>query len=443
MISVTFNNSRDLRLSGNLYPASLEDIVILCHGFTSDKYSSGRFERLTKALNLIGLSALTFDFSGCGESDDDTLNMKKEADDLKSAINYVKSQGYKRIALYGHSLGTVICMKVYSEEIIAMVLSGAGTDSMKYNWSEFFSEEQMKELEKKGIMTELRPGEIREKIVIEEQMLREFESVDGKKLLTGIKCPVLIMHGNKGKEENFLLEKSKRGIKYLSPESRLVVIDGENHSFMGDYEKLVSLTCDWFEKWFDRDKFNKMAKTYSDNISDRTKYAAKDLIKRLELNENTSVLDVGCGTGVLYPIIKEKNAEYTGIDISKNMVKELFNIFPEADVLNLDFEERTLYENSFDFIIIYNSIPHFNNLDGIFQNAFDNLKSGGRFIIAHSKTRLQLKDHHKKINYKSSKEPIPSDEKLMELSKKYGFINVKIEDDKYFYFSCEKRNSYE
>jgi len=267
-------------------------------------------------------------------------------------------------------------------------------------------------------------------------MLREFESVNGERLLKNITCPVLIIHGNRGEEENFLLEKSKRGIKLLPPESKLVVIDGADHSFMEHYEKLINLTCNWFKKWFDRDSFNKMAETYKENIQGTTKAAAKDLIDGLDLNPNTTVLDVGCGTGILYPLIKEKLAKYTGIDISENMVKEFLNIYPEADVYKRDFEENTLYKDAFDFVIIFNSIPHINNLDGIFKNAFNNLKAGGYFIIEHSKTRLQLKERHKKINYKSLKEPIPSDEKLMELSNKYGFINVKIEDDKYFYFNC-------
>lgn len=439
MEKVSFKNSRSLSLSGNLYPAGNKDIVILSHGFTSDKYSRDRFERLTSALNLNDISALTFDFSGCGESDDDSLNMIKETDDLKSAINFVKGLGYKRIALYGHSLGTVITLKAYNEGIISMVLSGAGTDSMKYNWNEYFTQSQMKELEEKGIITELRPGEIREKLVIEKQMLKDFEQVNGEKLLKNISCPVLIIHGNRGEEENFLLEKSKRGIMILSPESKLVILDGADHSFMEHYEKLINLTCDWFKKWFDRDNFNKMADSY--NTAEKTKANAGELIEKLHLNQDSSVLDVGCGTGILYPLIKEKGAKYKGIDISGNMVKKFLNIYPEADVFNSDFEENILCKNAFDYVIIFNSIPHFNNLEGVFKNAYDSLKNGGSFIIAHSKTRLQLKEHHKKINYKSLKEPIPSDEKLMELTIKYGFKSVKIEDNKYFCFSCEKRNT--
>jgi alpha/beta superfamily hydrolase len=63
----------------------------------SSKYSKGRFERLATAFNKSGYSALLFDFSGCGESDDDILTVEKEVDDLKHAIEFVKSKGYKKL----------------------------------------------------------------------------------------------------------------------------------------------------------------------------------------------------------------------------------------------------------------------------------------------------------------------------------------------------------
>ena len=90
---VIFTNSKNLTLVGNLYPSDSDSIIIMCHGFTSNKYSKGRFERLAKAFNNSGFSALAFDFRGCGESDDDRLTVDKEVEDLKSAIEFAKSKG--------------------------------------------------------------------------------------------------------------------------------------------------------------------------------------------------------------------------------------------------------------------------------------------------------------------------------------------------------------
>jgi pimeloyl-ACP methyl ester carboxylesterase len=148
----------------------------MCHGFCSDKNSRGRFPRLANRFNEIGYNAFAFDFSGCGESENDSLTMAKEVDDLKSAIAFIKSKGFHKIALYGHSLGTVISLKCFSPDIITMVLSGAGTDSMKYDWNEFYSKEQIKGLEEKGYLTEKTDG-VRREIIIDQQMLNDFELV--------------------------------------------------------------------------------------------------------------------------------------------------------------------------------------------------------------------------------------------------------------------------
>lgn len=62
MERVSFKNSRGLNLVGHLYPSTTKAIIIMCHGFMSNKYSKGRFERLATAFNKYGYSALLFDF---------------------------------------------------------------------------------------------------------------------------------------------------------------------------------------------------------------------------------------------------------------------------------------------------------------------------------------------------------------------------------------------
>lgn len=249
MERVVFTNSDNLALVGNLYPSFSDSIIIMCHGFLSNKYSRGRFVRLIKAFNKSGFSALAFDFRGCGESDDDSLTFNKEVDDLKSAISFVKSKGYKKIALYGHSLGTLICLKCCTSEIITMVLSGALTHSMNYNWNEFFTKEQMQELKEKGYITEPTPDdEVREKIIIDKQILIDFELINQKELLKNITCPVLIIHGNNDDEEKLLCENSKKALSLLSTDSKLKIIPGANHSFLEHYDILINLANNWFAK---------------------------------------------------------------------------------------------------------------------------------------------------------------------------------------------------
>lgn len=129
-----------------------------------------------------------------------------------------------------------------------MVLSGALTDSMHYNWDDFFTKEQMQELEEIGHITELTTNEARKYIIIDKQMLIDFELINQRELLKNITCPVLIIHGNNDDEEILLCERSRNAMTLLSKDSKLEVIDGANHSFLNHYDILIDLANDWFIK---------------------------------------------------------------------------------------------------------------------------------------------------------------------------------------------------
>lgn len=185
--------------------------------------------------------------------------------------------------------------------------------------------------------------------------------------------------------------------------------------------------------------FNERAKDWISSIRPHNYDIAKKTINRLGIGDGDSVLDVAAGTGVLFSLLKDcKICRYVAIDISDKMVNEFVNFHPGTDVRCLDFEEDVLLESKVDFVIIFNSIPHFNNLHKVFLNSYRNLKVGGKFSISHCRTREGLKEHHRKIGYIPGKEPIPTDEILCQLSREYGFKNVVIENDEYFFFSCEK-----
>jgi pimeloyl-ACP methyl ester carboxylesterase len=59
------------------------------------------------------------------------------------------------------------------------------------------------------------------KVIIDKQMLLDFELVDQKKLLTNVKCPVLIMNGDADEEERDLYLLSREGMKWLPKGSQL------------------------------------------------------------------------------------------------------------------------------------------------------------------------------------------------------------------------------
>ena len=240
---VSFRNGRHLNLIGNMYVSNSKSAIIMSHGFTGDKFEWGKFDKIAYSLNHAGYNVLAFDFSGCGESDDDSLSLDKQIDDLNSAINYARNKNYQHLGLFGHSLGGLVSLRCYDENIKTIVMTAPVTDKVRYSWDKRYTKEQLEELAEKNYITKIRDKGVRRKIIIDRQMLIDRENVNQKQILEKIKCPVLILHGT----EDALVptEDSKNAMKYLSLESKLELIEKDNHSF----EKL-GLFLDKINLWY-------------------------------------------------------------------------------------------------------------------------------------------------------------------------------------------------
>lgn len=249
MFEIKFKNSRGLSLAGTLYSVDSDTIIIMAHGFTNNRSSNGRFDRLAESLNKVGYDVFTFDFSGCGESDADAITSINQVDDLYSAIQFAFSNGYEKIGLFGNSFGTLACLKCYRKEVITMVLVGALTDSMQYDWNEYFTKQQLNDLENKGFFYLGSRFDRRHKIV--RQTLNDFEEINQKKLVGDIECPILIIHGNsiEDVEELQLLERSKKAITMMSINSKLEIIEGAKHGLRDEWDKVIKITCNWYSKY--------------------------------------------------------------------------------------------------------------------------------------------------------------------------------------------------
>ena len=250
---IAFVNSRNLTLVGNLQASGSKSIIILSHGMASDKSWKGRFNEISDSLYQANFSTFAFDFSGCGESDNDSITISKEVDDLNSAIKFVKARGYNQIALFGYSLGSLICIKCYTPTIKTMVLVGAITGSIKYDWRKVYSDKQMNDAKKYGQFTDKVDSPWRKEVIVDKRLLWDLKHIKQEDLLSKVKCPTLLIHGD-GKwdeEERLLLEKSQQGIRYFSMDTCLEVIHGADHSFHECLGEVIQLTKDWFVKYFE------------------------------------------------------------------------------------------------------------------------------------------------------------------------------------------------
>lgn len=116
------------------------------------------------------------------------------------------------------------------------------------------------------------------------------------------------------------------------------------------------------------------------------------------IKEGLHILDVACGTGVLFPdYLKRGAASVTGIDISPEMAKIAQRKFPEVNIICGDVETAE-FDKQFDAIMVYNAFPHFPDPARLIEVLAGLVKPGGRLSVAHGMSRAALIRHHERAS---------------------------------------------
>lgn len=97
----------------------------------------------------------------------------------------------------------------------------------------------------------------------------------------------------------------------------------------------------------------------ADEFNDTRKYAwyEFEIYKEL-LQENDVVLDLGCGNGRLYEALNVKNIDYTGIDVSRELLKKAAKNYPKAKFKKGSFLNLPKFRRKFDKIYCVASFHH-------------------------------------------------------------------------------------
>ena len=155
------------------------------------------------------------------------------------------------------------------------------------------------------------------------------------------------------------------------------------------------------------------------------------------IRENIDILDVACGTGVLFPYYLERNVKsITAIDLSPEMVKIAKSKFPQANVICGD-AENIILDKQFDAIMIYNAFPHFPEPEKVIESLSKALKTGGRFTIAHGLSKKELDEIHQKSAGAVSN-VLPECDDLAKMLSPYFNVDIMISDDKMYQISGTK-----
>jgi trans-aconitate 2-methyltransferase len=133
-------------------------------------------------------------------------------------------------------------------------------------------------------------------------------------------------------------------------------------------------------------KYDWNAEDYAKHSSPQYQWA-KELIPKLRLSGNESLLDIGCGDGKITAILAKSilDGSVVGVDNSQEMIKLAGVNFPSSTYPNLSLQvmdARALsFENQFDRVFSNAALHWVIDHRPILQGVHRSLKNGGRLLF--------------------------------------------------------------
>ena len=166
------------------------------------------------------------------------------------------------------------------------------------------------------------------------------------------------------------------------------------------------------------------------------------ILDNAEVSAGMDILDVACGTGVMFDYYLERGAaSVVGIDIAPEMAKiaaEKYKGNPKVQVLCGDVEEYP-FDKKFDRIVVYNAFPHFPYPKRLIKRLAGLLKENGRLTVAHGMSREAIDNHHSGAASKVSN-GLMTAESLKKIFDAHLQVEIMISNDRMYQVSGVKRD---
>ncbi|KAM1479176.1 hypothetical protein ACFX2I_026503 [Malus domestica] len=247
-------NKHGEKLVGLLHETGSADLVILCHGFrdTKEHYI---MVNLAVALENEGISSFRFDFAGNGESEGTFQfgNYRREADDLRSVVEYFSGAKRAPSTIVGHSKGgDAVLLYASTYHDIRTVVNISGRYELKKGIEERLGKDFMEVIKKEGFIdVKNKSGDGSYRVTEESLMDRLSTDMHKSCLQIDKECRVVTIHGTA--DEVIPVEDALEFAKII-PNHKLHLIEGANHSYTSHQAELASLVVDFIKAAPQQDK---------------------------------------------------------------------------------------------------------------------------------------------------------------------------------------------
>ncbi|BCV21588.1 class I SAM-dependent methyltransferase [Moorella sp. Hama-1] len=189
-----------------------------------------------------------------------------------------------------------------------------------------------------------------------------------------------------------------------------------------------------------REYFNSKAAIWDSLVTPEKRSKLESIVKGLNLAPGGTILDVGCGTGILIPYLQAAvgpAGRVVALDIAESMLKQAQSKgFPAnveficADVMEIPFPAAT-----FDEVICNSAFPHFPRKLEALNEMARVTKPGGRVIICHPAAREAINHLHRSIGGVVAGDQIPPRTEMEALLAAAGLVNIEVNGGPDFYLA--------
>ncbi|WP_066649434.1 class I SAM-dependent DNA methyltransferase [Christensenella timonensis] len=188
--------------------------------------------------------------------------------------------------------------------------------------------------------------------------------------------------------------------------------------------------------------FDRLADTWDEyNCANSEKL--RSMLAVAGLPRHARILDVGCGTGILFPYLLEHCPKRVdAIDLSARMaeIAQRKNMDERIHVRHADFYD--LNEGSrYDAAVIYNAYPHFLEKALFAEKLFRLLVPGGRFILMHGSGRKKINSVHHGRDASVVSVPLRSCAEEARHLSRYFEIDIRVDTDDCYILSGLSKES--
>ncbi len=204
----------------------------------------------------------------------------------------------------------------------------------------------------------------------------------------------------------------------------------------------------------------------------------REIVAELTIAPEAAVLDVGCGAGILLPLLRESvngDGRIVALDLSGEMLKRALgkgaalsqskesalsqskepalsqskepalsqSKGQPAVYVQGDAESLPLPEGVFDWVFCNAVFPHFVDKLGALAELRRVLRKGGRLIICHTASRQTINEFHRSIGGAVAYDAIPGEEEMLRLLREAGLAEAQVRDepDRYLALACRNGNT--